>query len=238
MAAVMPRELSSSTSEAADGRIVSATVRIPAGLSPMATAIRPPEERDDADSRSAVGTPRSRRKGMLPIRISRSARRALIPPPGHAVNPVAGVTGSPRSRAARRTARARGCSLPCSAEAVSERRSDSVKGTRGWIPVSSGRPSVRVPVLSSASRVASERFWSEAASRTRIPCRAARPMPTMRAIGVARPSAQGQAMRRTETADCSPITQPPPATIQTISVTIETPRTTGTKTDAALSANC
>ena len=103
---------------------------------------------------------------------------------------------------------------------------------------SSGRPSVSVPVLSRASRVAEERFWREAASRTRMPCRAARPMPTMSAIGVANPSAQGQAMSSTATAERSPIPHPPPRRIQSRSVKTATPRMTGTKTDATRSANC
>ena len=175
---------------------------------------------------------------MLPIRISFSSTRAEIPPPGQAVNSVVTLILIPRSSAARMIARAKGCSLPRSVEAASERSSASVKGVRGWMPESSGLPSVRVPVLSRASKFAVERFWREAASRTRIPSRAARPMPTMSAIGVESPSAQGQAISRTATADCIPMDHPPPRKIQRISVSAATPRTTGTKTEATRSASC
>ncbi len=61
-------------------------------------------------------------------------------------------------------------------------------------------PSVKVPVLSNtivSSRCASS---SASASRIRIPAFAAAPVPTIDAVGVARPSEQGQAMTRTETA--------------------------------------
>ena len=217
---------------------MSSTVRIPAGFPSTPTAISPVEVCAAIESRSPVAIPRPLRNERLPIRISLPSIRAEIPPPGQAVKSVTVLLGMPRFSAARMTARARGCSLPRSAEAASDRSSGSVKGSRGWTSESSGLPAVRVPVLSRASRVAAERFWSEAASRTRMPCRAARPMPTMSAIGVARPSAQGQAMRRTETADRSPISQSPASKIQQIRVMTESPSTTGTKTEATRSANC
>ena len=77
------------------------------------------------------------------------------------------------------------------------RRSTPSAGTRS---VRSGRPLVSVPVLSKATRVTSWARSSAAASRMRMPRRAAAPVPTMIAAGVARPSAQGQAMTRTATA--------------------------------------
>ena len=60
-----------------------------------------------------------------------------------------------------------------------------------------GLPWVRVPVLSntmSVSLLANSSAW---ASFTRMPCLAPLPMPTVRAVGVASPSAQGQAMMST-----------------------------------------
>ena len=63
-----------------------------------------------------------------------------------------------------------------------------------------GRPSVRVPVLSTI-RVSTLRSDSiAAASRNSTPWVAALPVATITDIGVARPSAQGQAMISTATA--------------------------------------
>ena len=66
--------------------------------------------------------------------------------------------------------------------------------------VTSGRPRVTVPVLSS-STVSMRCAISRASPLLiRMPCSAPRPVPTMMAIGVAKPKAQGQAMIRTATA--------------------------------------
>ena len=73
----------------------------------------------------------------------------------------------------------------------------------------SGLPSVIVPVLSrtmvSMCRAASRL----SALRMRIPSLAPRPMPTMIAVGVARPRAHGQAIISTVTAAMSPCSSPP-----------------------------
>ena len=61
-----------------------------------------------------------------------------------------------------------------------------------------GRPSVIVPVLSRRTSVMRRAFSSAPALRKRMPERAPRPVPTRIAVGVARPSAQGQAMIRTD----------------------------------------
>ena len=63
-----------------------------------------------------------------------------------------------------------------------------------------GRPSVSVPVLSTISVSTLRRFSMAAASRNSTPCVAPRPVATMIDIGVASPSAQGQAMISTATA--------------------------------------
>ena len=63
-----------------------------------------------------------------------------------------------------------------------------------------GLPSVSVPVLSTISVSTLRRFSIAAASRNSTPCVAPRPVATMIDIGVARPSAQGQAMISTATA--------------------------------------
>ena len=63
-----------------------------------------------------------------------------------------------------------------------------------------GRPSVSVPVLSKATTRTACASSSASASLIRMPWRAATPVPTMIAVGVARPSAQGQAITSTATA--------------------------------------
>ena len=66
--------------------------------------------------------------------------------------------------------------------------------------VSRGLPSVRVPVLSTTSVSTFSSVSSASAFLIRTPAVAPRPMPTMIDIGVASPSAQGQAMMSTATA--------------------------------------
>ncbi len=70
----------------------------------------------------------------------------------------------------------------------------------------------------------------------RIPLAAPRPVPTMMAVGVARPSAQGQLMTRIEMAWLSAVAKSPDKAIHTTKVTAAMPMTTGTKTPAILSA--
>ena len=67
-----------------------------------------------------------------------------------------------------------------------------------------GRPSVSVPVLSTIKVSILRRFSIAAASRNSTPLVAPRPVATMIDIGVASPSAQGQAMISTATALMSP----------------------------------
>ena len=60
-----------------------------------------------------------------------------------------------------------------------------------------GLPCVRVPVLSNTMSVILFAISNACASFIRIPCLALLPIPTIRAVGVASPSAQGQAIMRT-----------------------------------------
>ena len=71
-------------------------------------------------------------------------------------------------------------------------------------PTTFGLPSVSVPVLSITSVSMLSIRSSASASRIRMPECAPRPTPTMIDIGVARPSAQGQAMISTVTAATRP----------------------------------
>src|SRR5205807_729136 len=65
---------------------------------------------------------------------------------------------------------------------------------------SRGLPSVSVPVLSTSSVSTPARLSSASALRISTPAVAPRPIPTMIDMGVANPSAQGQAMINTATA--------------------------------------
>ena len=62
----------------------------------------------------------------------------------------------------------------------------------------SGLPEVRVPVLSKTIVSMCWIFSRTSAPLIRIPMEAAIPVPTMTAVGVARPSAHGQAMTTVE----------------------------------------
>ena len=65
---------------------------------------------------------------------------------------------------------------------------------------SRGLPSVSVPVLSTTSVSTFSRTSSASAFLTKTPASAPRPVPTIIDMGVASPSAQGQAMISTATA--------------------------------------
>ena len=67
--------------------------------------------------------------------------------------------------------------------------------------MTSGLPLVTVPVLSNTTTFTSFKVWMASPERIRIPCSAPMPLPTIRAVGVARPRAQGQAMTSTATVD-------------------------------------
>ena len=97
-------------------------------------------------------------------------------------------------------AAASGCSLPWSRLAASRSTSASVWPATPLARSNVGRPSVRVPVLSTIRVSTLRRFSMAAASRNSTPWPAPRPVATMIDMGVARPSAQGQAMMSTATA--------------------------------------
>ena len=86
-----------------------------------------------------------------------------------------------------------------------------------------------VPVLSKITSVTAQARSSTAASRTRIPRAAARPAPTMIAVGVASPNAQGQATTSTAIVAERPKSQLPASSPQLSSVAAAITSTTGTK---------
>ena len=96
---------------------------------------------------------------------------------------------------------------------------------------------VSVPVLSVIKAVTLRRLSKAVASLMRICFWAALPIPTMRAVGVASPIAQGQAMTNTATADIIACGRQvfPPITHHDRNVTRAMQATTGTNINAALS---
>ena len=95
--------------------------------------------------------------------------------------------------------------------------------TAGW-------PVVRVPVLSKTISVMACACSKAMASLMRMPRFAATPVPTSSAVGVASPSAQGQAMTNTATAFSRAFSQSPFIPHQPVNVASATTNTTGTKT--------
>ena len=93
-----------------------------------------------------------------------------------------------------------------------------------------------VPVLSSATICVLPVCSSEAAVLKRIPFFAPIPLPTIIATGVARPSAQGQLMTRTDIPRARAYPNPASSRSQTIVVMTAIAITAGTKTPETLSA--
>ena len=134
-------------------------------------------------------------------------------------------------------ASASGCSLSPSAAAT--RRSTSFSSTPSAVATAttSGSPRVSVPVLSKTT-VSSEAACSSAiAFLKRMPRLAPSPVPTMMAVGVARPSASGQVMTTTVMANSSASwTSRPTMKYQTTNVSVPPTSATSTSQNAARSA--
>ena len=103
--------------------------------------------------------------------------------------------------------------------------------------VTRGLPWVRVPVLSTTSTLIFSASSSAAPSLIRIPAFAPWPVPTMIAVGVARPRAQGQAITSTATALIKARVKSPDHPHQPTKVSTAMAQTTGTKIAATWSAS-
>ena len=115
-------------------------------------------------------------------------------------------------------------------------RSDRFRAA-GTTSTSRIRPVVTVPVLSS-TMVSTRRVDSRTCGPLiRMPSWAPRPVPTSRAVGVASPSAHGQAMISTATAAAKAVSAPAPVTSQNPRVTSARPMTIGTNTADTRSAS-
>ncbi len=96
-------------------------------------------------------------------------------------------------------------------------------------------PVVSVPVLSSTTVSITPDASSASGPLMRMPNWPPRPTPTIRAVGVARPSAHGHAMIKTLSAALKLARGPPPASSQIVSVTNAITSTAGTNHDTTLS---
>ena len=152
------------------------------------------------DSRSALGTPPSLRSVALPTATARPSIVPVTPLPVTEANPLTSFSAMPRFLAEVMIAAASGCSLARSRLAPSASTVASSKPPAGTTATTRGFPSVKVPVLSATSVSIFSSRSSASASLISTPAVAPLPIPTMIDIGVASPSAQGQAMMTTETA--------------------------------------
>ncbi len=128
-------------------------------------------------------------------------------------------------------ARATGCSLE-----VSRAAANPIASGSPYVSCTCITPVVSVPVLSRTTVVIAREDSSASASRITMPSWAARPVPTSSAVGVASPSAQGQAITSTDTAAVMAASVPWPVSSQPAKVAAAITRTTGTKTAEIRSA--
>ncbi len=107
------------------------------------------------------------------------------------------------------------------------------------ILVTSGFPSVIVPVLSKTMALTFFVSSKLSASLIKIPFSAPFPTPTIMAVGVANPRAQGHAITNTVTRANNPCVNPssPPNIIHEVNANKAIPITIGTKIPAILSTN-
>ncbi len=148
-------------------------------------------------STSLTSMPPDLMSARLPISTSRPSTLLRTPLPVTDPNSSGSGIAMPSAAARRTIASPRGCSEPFSAEAAN--RSSSLPSVPdATISVTSGSPLVRVPVLSNTMVVTLPAVSSAPPLLMRMPFSAPFPEPTMMAVGVARPSAQGHEMTRTE----------------------------------------
>ena len=133
-------------------------------------------------------------------------------------------------------ARPIGCSEACSTAAAS-RSSSSAAIPSVCTATTLIRPVVTVPVLSSTTVSTRRVDSSTSGPLIRMPSWAPRPVPTSSAVGVASPSAHGQAMISTATAAVNAAPAGAPDSSQPARVSSDSPITAGTNTAATRSAS-
>ncbi|MPM67994.1 hypothetical protein SDC9_114920 [bioreactor metagenome] len=247
------------------GRIASATVMTPRAAPSQATttAVRPAASASAAARASSGGNPALspvRRPLSSPVgrsllpptgcplsspasrvrRPTRTVRPSTVPRtprPARLVKPSTSDSGPTRSSAPRATARAIGCSEAASTAPPRRSTSSTVVPSAAYASIRVIVPVVTVPVLSSTI-VSTLRVDSRTSGPLiRMPSWAPRPVPTSRAVGVARPRAQGQATMSTATAAVKAAVSGKPRAIQVARVARATTMTIGTKTPETRSAS-
>ena len=207
---------------------MSATVITPRATPSHPTTTVVPSPAEVTTRRTGSGT--AGKRSARPTVTSRPSTRPRAPRPGRLVKPSTSGRSEP---AAATTACATGCSEPASTAAA--RRSSAGSSDRTSVTVI--RPVVTVPVLSSTI-VSTARVDSRTCGpRIRMPSWAPRPVPTIRAVGVASPRAQGQAMISTATAAVKAASASPLNTSHPTIVSSAITSTTGTKTAEMRSAS-
>ncbi len=102
--------------------------------------------------------------------------------------------------------------------------------------VTEGLPTVRVPVLSKSIALILPDFSSTSPPLIKIPISAPLPVPTIMAVGVASPKAQGHAITSTEIALIRPADGLPKTNVQTKKVMMAMMMIAGTKYSEIVSA--
>ncbi len=146
-------------------------------------------------------SPRSATSLVLPSATALPSTMPFTPLPVMASNASALARATPRSSAPATIASASGCSEPRSRLAARRSTSASSWPDSGRTATSFGLPTVSVPVLSTISVSTPANRSRASAFLISTPACAPRPVAVMIDIGVASPSAQGQAMIRTATAE-------------------------------------
>ena len=233
-----PASFNAATAAAEVGRGASA-IPINATASPSTatqTTVRPVEARS---SRRVFIEPRSTPSRSIrrtfPTATRWPSTRAIAPCPGTFSNFSARTFGIPFESACFTTASARGCSDSRSTAATKRRTPSSVMPST-TTSVTSGSPLVSVPVLSRTTAWMRAEVSRAIAFLNRIPRFAPRPVPTMIAVGVARPSASGQVITTTVIAYSIAVAKDSPTASQTTSVAVPPIRATSTNQNAARSA--
>src|SRR3990172_3245836 len=201
IATSMPSRFSSRTARAEVSLSVSATATRPRARPSAATNITvlpSPSSRSASGSSPSTATLRSAISFRLPRSTAAPSRLASTPWPGTAWKLSAARTSMPRAAAPRTIASPRGCSEFFSAAAASLSTSSDVSSTAST-SVTEGSPLVSVPVLSSTTTWTLAVASIASAPLNRMPNSAPLPVPAIIALGVARPTAQGQEMISTVT---------------------------------------
>ena len=239
MTTLMPSFSSSAIASAESRFTVSATAITPSSLPSSAkkSGVLPCSESASAARLALSGTETAELIYLaLPPNRGLPMYFAVRPLPLTAEKSATSEAETPRSSPSATIALASGCSLFRSSEKAFSMSSASVTPSAGTISVTFGSPVVMVPVLSSATIFVLPADSSASPVLKSMPFLAPRPLPTIIATGVARPSAQGHDMTSTEMPRASAKLIPRPAISQPMATIAAMMMTAGTNTPETLSA--